>query len=52
MKNLNGLKRPNMAAPMGHDRSRKAINDDEEDPVDAMIKKTGCEKYHYEVQVK
>ena len=44
-----------MAAPgMGHDRSRpKPAEDDdeEEDPVETMIKKTGCLELHYQVQV-
>ncbi|XP_063813038.1 cytochrome c oxidase assembly factor 4 homolog, mitochondrial [Pseudophryne corroboree] len=35
-------------APQAHDRSRKA--EDEEDPVDAMIGRTGCTAHHYAVQ--
>ena len=34
-----------------HDRSRKVLEDDEEDPVENMIKKTGCLELHYKVQV-
>lgn len=41
-----------MAAPMsGHDRSRKEPSDSEDDPVENLISKTGCAKYHYAVQV-
>ena len=40
-----------MSAPMSHDRSRKSEVDEEEDPVEAMIKKTGCIEKHYKVQV-
>ena len=41
-----------MAAPrMGHDRSKQMpLDDDEDDPVDKMIKKTGCLEKHYKVQ--
>ena len=31
-----------------HDRSRA---DDDDDPVETMIKKTGCLEHHYKVQV-
>ena len=42
-----------MAAPMGHDWTRKAKSEEEEeDPVESMIKKTGCIEKHYAVQVK
>ena len=34
-----------------HDRSRKVLDDEEEDPVENMIKKTGCLELHYKVQV-
>lgn len=42
-----------MAAPMGHDRSRKQPDDDDDeiDPFDLMLKKTGCADQHYAVQV-
>ena len=41
-----------MAAPMGHDRTRKEKQEDEEeDPVETMLKKTGCIEKHYAVQV-
>ena len=41
-----------MAAPMGHDRTRKQVEEDEEeDPVEKMIKKTGCIDLHYKTQV-
>ena len=40
-----------MSANLGHDRSRK-IDDDEEDPVENMMKKTGCLEKHYIVQVR
>ncbi|KAI1903437.1 hypothetical protein AGOR_G00027190 [Albula goreensis] len=33
--------------PTPHDRTR---SEDEDDPVDQMISKTGCAKLHYEVQ--
>ena len=36
---------------MKHDRSRRPQVDDEEDPVENMIKKTGCIELHYAVQV-
>lgn len=40
-----------MAAPTGHDRSRKAVEDDDEiDPFEAMLKKSGCAELHYAVQ--
>lgn len=37
-----------MASPSPHDRSRK--DDDEDDPVDRMISRTGCAELHYAVQ--
>lgn len=42
-----------MSAPMGHDRSRPKPkeDDEEEDPVDKMLTKTGCKELHYLVQV-
>ena len=40
-----------MAAEMKHDRSRRPQSEDEEDPVENMIKKTGCIELHYAVQV-
>ncbi|KAK7104817.1 hypothetical protein V1264_019475 [Littorina saxatilis] len=39
-----------MAAGMKHDRSRKPQYEEEEDPVENMIKKTGCIQLHYAVQ--
>ncbi|XP_076100609.1 uncharacterized protein LOC143069723 [Mytilus galloprovincialis] len=41
-----------MSAPMGHDRSRPKPkeDDEEEDPVDKMLTKTGCKELHYLVQ--
>ncbi|XP_029030197.1 cytochrome c oxidase assembly factor 4 homolog, mitochondrial [Betta splendens] len=36
-----------MASPSPHDRSRK---DDEDDPVEQMISRTGCAELHYAVQ--
>ncbi|XP_040005748.1 cytochrome c oxidase assembly factor 4 homolog, mitochondrial [Xiphias gladius] len=36
-----------MASPSPHDRSRK---DDEDDPVERMISRTGCAEQHYAVQ--
>lgn len=36
-----------MASPSPHDRSRK---DDEDDPVERMISRTGCADLHYAVQ--
>ncbi|XP_026225638.1 cytochrome c oxidase assembly factor 4 homolog, mitochondrial [Anabas testudineus] len=36
-----------MASPSPHDRSRK---DDENDPVEQMISRTGCAELHYAVQ--
>ncbi|XP_029956999.1 cytochrome c oxidase assembly factor 4 homolog, mitochondrial [Salarias fasciatus] len=36
-----------MAAASPHDRSRK---DDEDDPVEQMISRTGCAELHYAVQ--
>ena len=43
-----------MAAPMGHDWKRKETSEEEEeeDPVETMIKKTGCIEKHYAVQVR
>ncbi|XP_075707432.1 cytochrome c oxidase assembly factor 4 homolog, mitochondrial [Rhinoderma darwinii] len=40
----------NMSAPspQPHDRSR--TQEDEEDPVDQMISRTGCTAFHYAVQ--
>ncbi|XP_074646434.1 cytochrome c oxidase assembly factor 4 homolog, mitochondrial-like [Tubulanus polymorphus] len=42
-----------MAAPTGHnwDTAKKSLNDDDEDtdPVEEMIKKTGCLEKHYDV---
>lgn len=37
-----------MASPSPHDRSRK--EDDEDDPVERMISRTGCAELHYAVQ--
>lgn len=34
-----------------HDRSRKQTEEEEEDPVEKMIMKTGCIEQHYKVQV-
>ncbi|XP_013777141.1 cytochrome c oxidase assembly factor 4 homolog, mitochondrial-like [Limulus polyphemus] len=43
-----------MARSMGHDRTRRPqlnIEDEEEDdPVEKMLKKTGCLELHYAVQ--
>jgi len=42
-----------MSAPHGHNRSGRPTSendDDEVDPVEEMIKKTGCLELHYEVQ--
>ncbi|CAL1528647.1 unnamed protein product [Lymnaea stagnalis] len=39
-----------MASHMGHKRSSSPKDLEEEDPVDAMINKTGCLKLHYAVQ--
>jgi cytochrome c oxidase assembly factor 4 len=41
-----------MSVPAGHDRSIKPkdIDDDEDNPVEAMINKTGCLQLHYAVQ--
>lgn len=36
-----------MSSPSPHDRSR---SEDEDDPVDKMISKTGCADLHYAVQ--
>uniref|UniRef100_A0A3P9L0V0 Cytochrome c oxidase assembly factor 4 homolog n=1 Tax=Oryzias latipes TaxID=8090 RepID=A0A3P9L0V0_ORYLA len=36
-----------MASPSTHDRSRK---EDEDDPVEQMISRTGCTQLHYAVQ--
>ncbi|XP_069496229.1 cytochrome c oxidase assembly factor 4 homolog, mitochondrial [Ambystoma mexicanum] len=36
-------------APRGHDRTKVAL-DNEEDPLDAMISRTGCSNAHYAVQ--
>ncbi|KAM6985760.1 cytochrome c oxidase assembly factor 4 homolog, mitochondrial [Aplochiton taeniatus] len=36
-----------MASASPHDRSR---SDDEDDPVDSMISRTGCGELHYAVQ--
>ncbi|KAM3869622.1 cytochrome c oxidase assembly factor 4 homolog, mitochondrial [Diretmus argenteus] len=36
-----------MASPSPHNRSRK---EDEDDPVDRMISRTGCAELHYAVQ--
>ena len=38
---------------MGHDRSprTKPTDDEEEDPLETMLKKTGCIDLHYKVQV-
>ncbi|XP_076463496.1 uncharacterized protein LOC143295761 [Babylonia areolata] len=38
-----------MAANLKHDRSRPSPTE-EEDPVETMIKKTGCIELHYTVQ--
>lgn len=40
-----------MAAPAGHDRSRRPNDEEEDDPVEAMLKRTGCAELHYAVQV-
>ncbi|XP_070700074.1 cytochrome c oxidase assembly factor 4 homolog, mitochondrial [Pempheris klunzingeri] len=37
-----------MASPSPHDRSRK--DEDEDDPVERMISRTGCAELHYAVQ--
>ncbi|XP_034539542.1 cytochrome c oxidase assembly factor 4 homolog, mitochondrial isoform X1 [Notolabrus celidotus] len=37
-----------MSSPSPHDRSRK--EEDEDDPVDRMISRTGCADLHYAVQ--
>ncbi|XP_074529178.1 cytochrome c oxidase assembly factor 4 homolog, mitochondrial [Halichoeres trimaculatus] len=37
-----------MASPSPHDRSRK--EEDEDDPVEKMITRTGCAELHYAVQ--
>ncbi|KAI3373195.1 hypothetical protein L3Q82_006511 [Scortum barcoo] len=37
-----------MASPSPHDRSRK--DEDEDDPVEQMISRTGCAEQHYAVQ--
>jgi len=42
-----------MSAPTGHNRSGRLTqedDDDEIDPVEEMIKKTGCLELHYETQ--
>ncbi|KAK6183295.1 hypothetical protein SNE40_010801 [Patella caerulea] len=39
-----------MAAPMAHDRTRRPDENEEEDPVETLINKTGCAKLHYAVQ--
>ncbi|XP_015235561.1 PREDICTED: cytochrome c oxidase assembly factor 4 homolog, mitochondrial [Cyprinodon variegatus] len=36
-----------MSYPSPHDRSRK---DDEDDPIEQMISRTGCAELHYAVQ--
>ncbi|XP_077197317.1 cytochrome c oxidase assembly factor 4 homolog, mitochondrial [Paroedura picta] len=36
--------------PSGHDRSRKPSEEEEEDPFDQMISRTGCAAFHYAVQ--
>ena len=36
---------------MPNDIHNRDINKDEEDPVDEMIKKTGCLEKHYAIQV-
>ena len=41
-----------MAASMKHDRTRRPQSEEEEDPVETMIKKTGCIQLHYAVQVR
>lgn len=33
------------------DNENKKVVDDQEDPVDRMLKKTGCIELHYKVQV-
>lgn len=43
------LHRDRMASPSPHDRSRKD-DQDEDDPVDQMISRTGCAELHYAVQ--
>ena len=35
-----------------HDWNKKPTADDEEDPVENMIKKTGCIEHHYKVLVR
>ncbi|XP_043920063.1 cytochrome c oxidase assembly factor 4 homolog, mitochondrial [Protopterus annectens] len=37
-------------SPQPHNRSRKPTEDDEDDPVDQMISRTGCASLHYAVQ--
>merc|ERR1712150_170591 len=39
-----------MAEGMTHDRTRKQPVDEEEDPVEKMIKKSGCLELHWSVQ--
>ncbi|XP_010899568.1 cytochrome c oxidase assembly factor 4 homolog, mitochondrial [Esox lucius] len=39
-----------MSTPSPHDRSQRPGADQEEDPVDQMISRTGCGELHYAVQ--
>ncbi|KAL5008549.1 hypothetical protein ScPMuIL_014130 [Solemya velum] len=39
-----------MSAPMGHDRTRRPAEDDDDDPVEKMLNKSGCGELHYAVQ--
>ncbi|XP_054830808.1 cytochrome c oxidase assembly factor 4 homolog, mitochondrial [Eublepharis macularius] len=38
------------ARPSGHDWNRKPNTEEEEDPLDQMISRTGCAAFHYAVQ--
>lgn len=38
------------AKPSGHNWSRKSKAEEEEDPLDQMISRTGCAALHYAVQ--
>jgi len=41
-----------MAAPVNpHDRTKRYDEDDDDDPVEKMLKKSGCLELHYAVQV-
>jgi len=37
-------------SPHNYDRKPKPDDDEEEDPLDIMLKKTGCQQLHYSVQ--